>query len=237
VKDQYCGDINDFRKYGILRALAGRLSLCVCWMLTPADGRTDGKHTAYLSQPRRWRDLDAELFDALGKVVATRRCVEAIEQSGLLPDAAFYSAVVPDAGVARSAWFEAALSAAHRRDLVFFDPDNGLEVKSVGYGRASSSKYLYWHEVQRAWGMGHSLVIYQHFPRRSRAEFITTLSAQLRDLCPSAEVTPLCTPYVVFFVVAQPLHLDAVRAGVDLTRRFTTGLAEKEEAQCGSAMF
>lgn len=55
MKNQYFGDINDFRKYGILRALAGPpLSLVVSWMLTPDDGSTDGEFISYLSEPRRW---------------------------------------------------------------------------------------------------------------------------------------------------------------------------------------
>jgi hypothetical protein len=35
MKDQYVGDINDFEKYAILRALQGasQLPLVVCWML------------------------------------------------------------------------------------------------------------------------------------------------------------------------------------------------------------
>ena len=37
MKDQYFGDINDYRKYGILRALQskGQRTLLVAWMLTP----------------------------------------------------------------------------------------------------------------------------------------------------------------------------------------------------------
>ena len=55
VKDQYFGDVNDFRKYGLLRVLAGsdRLRLGVCWMLTAPDGRTNGEFLAYLGQPKK----------------------------------------------------------------------------------------------------------------------------------------------------------------------------------------
>ena len=45
MKDQYFGDINDYRKYGILRALQskGQGTLLVAWMLTPDDGSRDGE--------------------------------------------------------------------------------------------------------------------------------------------------------------------------------------------------
>ncbi len=59
MKHQYFGDINDYRKYGLLRALsqASGLSLGVCWLLTAPDARPDGEFRNYLEQPRRWRYL------------------------------------------------------------------------------------------------------------------------------------------------------------------------------------
>ena len=44
MKDQYFGDVNDYLKYGLLRALQsqGDLKLLVAWMLTPNDARSDG---------------------------------------------------------------------------------------------------------------------------------------------------------------------------------------------------
>jgi hypothetical protein len=47
MKNQYFGDVNDYRKYGLLRSLTagGRITTTVCWMLTPDDGRPDGRLT------------------------------------------------------------------------------------------------------------------------------------------------------------------------------------------------
>ncbi len=44
MKNQYFGDINDYRKYGLLRSVlaASRMSLFVAWMLTEDDGSSDG---------------------------------------------------------------------------------------------------------------------------------------------------------------------------------------------------
>ena len=43
MKNQYFGDVNDYRKYGLLRALQGEgsLSTLVAWMLTPDDGSNE----------------------------------------------------------------------------------------------------------------------------------------------------------------------------------------------------
>ena len=44
MKNQHFGDISDYRKYGLLRALqsSGDGRLLVAWMLTPDDGSRDG---------------------------------------------------------------------------------------------------------------------------------------------------------------------------------------------------
>ena len=44
MKHQYVGDISDYRKYVLLRALSagGANRIGVCWMLTPDDGGADG---------------------------------------------------------------------------------------------------------------------------------------------------------------------------------------------------
>ena len=50
MKNQYYGDINDYRKYGLLRSLTRDtgLHLGVCWMLTSDDERSDGEKVGYL---------------------------------------------------------------------------------------------------------------------------------------------------------------------------------------------
>ena len=55
MKNQYFGDINDYRKYGLLRALQsnGDGRLLVAWMLTPDDGGPDGGFRTYLQESER----------------------------------------------------------------------------------------------------------------------------------------------------------------------------------------
>ena len=44
VKVQYLGDVNDYRKFALLRLLSevGRFKIGVCWMLTEPDGSGQG---------------------------------------------------------------------------------------------------------------------------------------------------------------------------------------------------
>lgn len=224
MKNQYFGDINDYRKYGLLRAIlrASGLRTLVAWMLTPDDQRSDGNFVSYLENSARWSHHDPDLFRHLQEVLAhgVPRHVDLMERSSLLPGAKYCSAVVPDAAEDRAAWFQALLEQAQGLKLVFLDPDNGLEVKSRPYGRKNSSKYLFWREVEALWASGKSLLIYQHFTRGKRAHFIARKMAELSRAAPKSLLESFSTPRVVFFMALQPSHrrfypaiVDAVQSG------------------------
>lgn len=75
MKDQYVGDINDYRKYALLRVLSagGANRIGVCWMMTPSDGGLDGGKLAYLQQPERHRHVDPELLQLVPPASAGAR--------------------------------------------------------------------------------------------------------------------------------------------------------------------
>jgi hypothetical protein len=211
MKNQYFGDINDYRKYGVLRILTGgQINTAACWMLTPNDGGRDGGRIGYLSQPEKWRQHDEDLFDHLKWCVLDRgvRHISEIENSDLLPWCTFLSDIVPDDGEGRVAYFQQLMDLAQGCDLVFFDPDNGVEVKSRPYGRKGSCKYLYWHEIGDLWNAGHSLLIYQHFPHVKRAPFIQAKAQQLMAKTGAPETISFRTSHVVFFLVPKAEHAD-----------------------------
>jgi hypothetical protein len=151
VKDQYVGDVKDYFKYGLLRALdANGLPLVVCWMLTAPDGSADGGRTNYL-RDGRFRDVDPELHDALRVlVVAGNRRVVAIEASSLLHGR--YAATI-----------EELCLLTLPPSLVFLDPYMGFE---VGSARRRPDAYVYWDDVDALLAQGHSLLVFQHWQRR-----------------------------------------------------------------------
>ena len=60
MQDRYTGDIGDYVKCGLLRALAGGRNLGVAWYLFPdEDHNSDGRHIDYLGQPDLWRAHDS----------------------------------------------------------------------------------------------------------------------------------------------------------------------------------
>ncbi|MFH1920351.1 MAG: hypothetical protein ABIP48_10765 [Planctomycetota bacterium] len=210
MKNQYFGDINDYRKYGLLRALqrGGTRKLLVAWMLTPDDGGRDGGFRDYLQQPGRWRRFDAELYDGLRALLqaAPTPQVSLIESSSLLPSTSYYSELVPGAREDRDAWRTGLLHAACGTDLVFLDPDNGIEVSSRPIGRKGSSKYVAWKEIEEIWDAGCSLLIYQHFRREPREAFADRMVTQLRKRTGAPFTRAFRTAHVLFLLAAQARH-------------------------------
>ena len=211
MKNQYFGDIYDYIKYGLLRRLSrcGEISTAICWMLTPNDGRRDGHRVHYLSDPEEWRTFDPPVFDCLRTAVldVNERNVKIVEKSGILPNTSFYSHVLTDGADERRKYFDGFLRISQGKQLVFFDPDNGLEIKSVKYGQKGASRYLFLSEVSQSFSAGHSVLVYQHMPPKPRDPLIETLSRRLIRATGSHVVYAFRTPRVAFLLVPQTSQL------------------------------
>jgi hypothetical protein len=222
MKDQYFGDINDFRKYGLLRSLAdgGSLKIGICWMLTPDDGRSHGSDTNYLDSPNGIDDCDSQLFRKLRQIVKIEnsRSVFEAENNGLIPLAVYRPDKVPELASEREAWLRRMLQIFRKTDLVFFDPDNGIEVKSKPWRTTASPKHLYWREIEKAWQCGHSLLIYQHFPRVERDIYVNSRIQDLKKQTNNASVFSFYTSRVVFLLVAQLRHLCSLHQRAAVVR-------------------
>lgn len=207
MKNQYFGDINDYKKYALLRLLSnnGELKIAVCWMLTAGDQRPDGQLVGYLSQPGKWRMYDPELFDRLLPCLndPTKRNVSWAEIAEIVRGAKYYTQLLVDNGVERERYFAEFMEFVKTCDLSFFDPDNGLEVKSKPYGRRDSCKYLYWRELERVWTEGQSILLYQHFRREERANFTQTLVADIQQKLSTPDVITYRTAHVLFVLIPQ----------------------------------
>ncbi len=207
MKNQYFGDINDYRKYSLLRLLSedGEINTGICWMLGPDDEGPDGRHTKYLEQPDKWRHFDPPLFDHLRELVLGQniREVRDIETAGLLPGCRFAPGLLPDDAEGRARYFETFTDIAKDCELVFFDPDNGIEVKSKPYGHKGSSKYIYWRELIDCFAAGHSLLVYQHFPHVKRYPFIHRMARRLAEKTGADEVHSFRTSNVLFLLAPQ----------------------------------
>jgi catechol 2,3-dioxygenase-like lactoylglutathione lyase family enzyme len=175
VQNKYVGDIGDFVKYGLLRALLPGHKLGVAWYLFP-DEPDDGAggFTGYLKEPERWRARDEDLFDELRQIVESNRNVAAIENSNLLKGARFASELLSsdigsdaERGDWRGQWFSRVLSQIDGCDLIFADPDNGLYEPEIP---ESLSDPIGWKrlpiEEARVLAEGRTAVFYHHNTRR-----------------------------------------------------------------------
>ena len=213
MKEQYVGDANDYRKYALLRALSGggQVIIGIAWMLTPADGGNDGNKLAYLEKPAL-REFDPELFDLLKHVSGApdRRRLVLIEENATVPNAIYFNATLPDALLGRRGYFAEMRAHLQTADLIFYDPDNGLDVPSKGKGGKNSSKYVYRDEIEATFASGHSVLVYQHFPHEERVGFVRRRGVDLGRLCASSTVWAFSTAHVVFLLVVNPQHMATV---------------------------
>lgn len=203
MKHQYFGDVNDYVKYGLLRCFSQvGLSIGVCWMLTPDDQRPDGRKIQYLSRSNEWKNHDPNLFDHLQRTLNSPdgRHLRHIEGLDHIPRARFFNAVVPDSRSDRLIWFRNMRGHLDDSDLVFFDPDNGIEVPSKRIGQKGSSKYIYWKEVTETWEHSGALLIYQHFPRVKRNEYISARVEEMQSHLFGSLVIPLRSSNVLFLL-------------------------------------
>ena len=230
MQDRYAGDIGDFAKYGLLRALSRKdehgpaLSLGVLWYRVTREKKrnNDGGIVGYLTRPdERLRRCDEDLFESLrGLVRAGRRSVAEVQRLRILPAGTeFYECAVPAALNERHAWLEAGLQRVEGTDVVFADPDNGLRLPHPGAAR--SPKHAYYDELKRCWERGQTLVIYQHATRH-KGGFNKLIAARREELREHFGSTT--EPIVLrwrrrqaraYFILAAPNHARRIQARCD----------------------
>ena len=234
MQDRYVGDVGDFGKYGLLRSLCrgdehgAALRLGVLWYRFDGDdsGATnDGRYTDYLFEPSRnerlLRRCDPGLLEKMLHLVNYDRSIAAVEASGALPaDTVFFREGLSFKEVPRGErdgkrhmWFNAGLRRVKDAEVVFFDPDNGLEVPSRSSISLMGPKYVYYDDLRSCWERGQSLVVYHHIGRTyggrkaDAGEQIRSRCRELRHQLPGAEpkVAPLSSALTAgLFRVAKP---------------------------------
>ena len=175
MQNRYVGDIGDYVKLAILRALLPGRRLGVAWWLYPDERHNrDGRRIEYLDRPDPWRRFDPPLFDALKKMVlAQQRNVHALEQASLMPCAFFASEPIPcdvrpfpERARERQRWFDRISTSLESADLLFVDPDNGIAPFGLKLTRRSAGKSILMEEIVALRRSGRTVVVYHHQTRR-----------------------------------------------------------------------
>lgn len=172
MQDRYAGDVGDYAKLGLLRALSPGRRLGIAWYRFPNEGGNgDGRHIGYLDRPEKYEQFDPELFYHLKSVVLRERSI-----ASLLPVLPIYASSDDSLDVSgiparsrrewRRKWFSSVLDQLSDCDLVFADPDNGItDDQDARKGAARFGKQIPLQEV-RALAAGRCSVIYHHNTRR-----------------------------------------------------------------------
>ncbi|HLF71152.1 MAG TPA: hypothetical protein VI759_03235 [Dehalococcoidia bacterium] len=217
MQDRYAGDVGDFGKLGLLKALAGApgdrlLRVGLIWYLFPNESHNkDGKRTSYAYV----QHCDQELHDGLLEISRSpMRSVRLIEEKRFLPDnTRYFSETLGFSGIhfdarssRRRAWLKAAHDAVSDCDVVCVDPDNGLGTKSVGMLGARGPKYTFFDDLRPLFARGQSLVIYQHRTRTQLRDQWAIRKAQIESVLGADHVITLKHDSRLYFVVPQPNH-------------------------------
>jgi hypothetical protein len=156
------------------------------------------------------------------------RSVRAVRECGVLPgDTVFYEEVLTFAGTpgigraakerrleCRRAWAWGALAATRGCDLVFADPDNGLETRAgVPRHRLTGPKYAYYDELAPYLERGQSLVVYHHLHRSlAHEEQVRDRLSQVGErLGPAFALRFRPGTGRAFFVVPAEAHREVLR--------------------------
>ena len=254
MQNRYVGDIGDFGKYGLLRALTSigptpALRLGVVWYLYPNESSNDdGKFIGYLSEGHRQasslRNCERSLYEALRCIVMNdRRHIASVRSAGILPsDTLFHECPLSyprymkrcDRQSLRESWLQGALESTEAADLVFLDPDNGIAGKVLPWDK-KGPKYVFMDDLESFYSRGQSLVIYHHLGRHKPAvEQIGSLSNALKSRL-NLTHAPYALRYRrgtsrVYFIISQEKHGDGLKNRIDAflqapwRNHFDTGL-------------
>ena len=187
MQDRYAGDVGDYGKIALLRSIRSKgLTIGVNWYRvtnlnveidkTGNYKQADGK---YYHIPENLAACDPGLAHQLSQIACSEdRSVNALEKADFIADAVYYNAPVSDSE--RLEWHNQALDKLSNPDVVFLDPDNGLEVKSVGRRSERSSKYAFYCEVNDYLHRGQSVVVYNHRSRKKEYDYFRDLDEKLQ---------------------------------------------------------
>jgi hypothetical protein len=211
MQDRYAGDVGDFGKFSLLRYLFfnSQNKIGIVWYLFPDESHNeDGGYIDYLTN-RRFLDCDQYLCEKLSSVVHGNRTVASLEKATLLPTNTVYFSERLEFHLKfpsqkhkdrkerkekRIQWLENAAMKVSKCNIIFLDPDNGLQISSCSnLSRIKSGKFAYYFEISQLAKDKNVTIIYHHLGRsRTHADQILSRAAELREhILPTGKIFAL----------------------------------------------
>lgn len=231
MQNRYTADIGDYGKYGLLRFLYEEckktsFTLGINWYLVDPmelgeESKGDGKKIEYLyKDPKnKFRECDEGSYDELRNIVdEDKRNVSEIEDRKILGDGTvFYRKKLSYANKngsderkkGREGWHKEGYEKLKGCDIVFFDPDNGLEtLKCNKYGK-KGIKYVLREEIEYYYSRGKSIILYNHVSREKKERYIQRFKPLNHDMLPCLRWRRGSARDYVF--ILQPTHTDKIK--------------------------
>jgi hypothetical protein len=188
MKNQYVGDLHDYRKLAILRLLVQQYDkIGICWMLTKNDPiLKDGGKISYLEtkKEKKYKPLDPELYEELKKIISEdKRNVKELELLlNKLNKGKFK--------------FWNTLESNPKVDLIFFDPDNGF---------GETHKHLSWEDINQ---YKESDILSIHFFNRQKGKTHKIQVAEIIEVLEKKgikknKILPIKAGSVVYFYISN----------------------------------
>jgi hypothetical protein len=159
MQNKYFGDIHDFYKYYILKRISEHFSLGINWCLVQDDKSKDGNKKLSVKENNK----DQKLFGILNKF--KNRDVSNIKPY-FPPKTKYYNELHQEYHL-KNIYTKNSFEKLSKQDIVFFDPDNGLEVLSTN--NKNKFKYLSYDTLEIFWNNGNSIIVYQHMSRDKKS--------------------------------------------------------------------
>ncbi len=215
MKNQWFGDVHDFRKYGLLSLLAlGRAydPIFIDWMLTAdINGSTDGNKTQFAGKNRKYYWAPAAhrgIFQLQQKIWAFFNDFHA---GSPLRDVSHLAKLLEKLDIREKIitsqdddWEEKMRrSSPESRRLMFFDADNGIS------NIEEDPRYIAPVAIKDSLDKGFSVLIYQHNTRaklRKIGDLCTDCKKMIRDECSGLgkeDIVCFKAGSVVFFLIER----------------------------------
>ena len=231
MKNQYVGDNGDFTKMGLLRYIMAEtnLSLGVNWYLTPDDNKNDGNIKLFKNNIP-----DTVLYNILKNAEKNISVLES-----LLQGAKFHNCLLDFTNSkfnrnTRDFWHKKSLEYLKSCDIVFLDPDNGLETDNISpYSNKNGNKYVTYNEVADYFNKNNStVIIYQHKTREPVNEYLKRILyvKNIIQINEPFEIIRVGAMQRDYFILPQPGHNLKIKKA--LNNMFVTSW-KKYFPECG----
>jgi hypothetical protein len=155
MQNKYFGDIHDFYKYYFIRHISENYLLGINWCLVANESKkNDGKKPLTKCE----KEKEGKLYTVLKK---SKKNVGSIE--GYFPNKVKYFKEMLNDFYFAHIYEKNVIEKFDDRDIIFFDPDNGIEMQSTN--NKNKFKFVSYGLLAEFWNRGKSLIIYQHSDR------------------------------------------------------------------------